>query len=178
MPRLTVLDETTAPERTRKMFESVKDEIGMIPNLYRGLGNSPAALGAYLAGQEALEDSRLSAAERETIALAVSQINGCDYCLAAHTAIGKMVGLDEDEIVDIRRFTAGDERRRALVEFTETFVEGRGWVDDEDVDDLREAGFSDGEIAEIPVVVALTFMSNWFNHLNGTEVDFPEPAAV
>lgn len=131
------------------------------PNLYRGLGNSPAALGAYLAGQDALKDSRLSAAERETIALAVSQINGCDYCLAAHTAIGKMAGLEEDEIVEIRRFTAGDERRRALVEFTRTLVDARGWVDDEDVDALRDAGFSDGEIAEIPAVVGLTFLSNY-----------------
>lgn len=178
MPRLTVLDETTAPEATREIFAGVKDEIGMIPNLYRGLGNSPAALAAYLSGQEALEDASLAAAEREAIALAVSQINGCDYCLAAHTAIGKMAGLDEEEIASIRRFSPGDERRRALVEFVETFVAARGWVDDEDVERLRQAGFSDGDIAEIPVVVGLTILTNWFNHLNGTEVDFPEPAAV
>lgn len=178
MPRLSVLDETIAPERTRETFESVRSEIGMIPNLYRGLGNSPAALRAYLAGQEALEDSLLSSAEREAIALTVSQINGCDYCLAAHTVMGKRAGLEEDEIIDIRRFSSADERRSALVEFTGTFVEARGWVDDEDVEGLREAGFSDGEIAEIPVVVALTFMSNWFNHLNQTEIDFPEPATV
>lgn len=178
MPRLKVLDETNAPEETRRIFADVKNKIGMIPNLYRGLGNSPAALGAYLAGQEALKSSSLSPAEREAIALAVSQINHCDYCLAAHTAMGKMAGLDEDEIVDIRRFAPDSERRRALVEFVRSFVESRGWVDDTDIDALLDAGFSDGEIAEISAVVALTFLSNWFNHMNETEVDFPEPASV
>lgn len=178
MPRLKVLDETSAPEDTRRIFAKVKQDIGMIPNLYRGLGNSPAALGAYLAGQEALENASLTPAERETVALAVSQINGCNYCLAAHTAIGKMAGLNEDDIVDIRRFAPEDGRQRVLVGFVKKFIESRGWVDDDDVDRLRDAGFTDGEIAEIPAVVAFTFLSNWFNHLNETEVDFPEPASV
>lgn len=178
MPRLKVLDETNAPEETRRIFAGVKNKLGMIPNLYRGLGNSPAALGAYLAGQEALENSSLSPADREAIALAVSQINRCGYCLAAHTAIGKMAGLEEDEIVDIRRFAPDDERRRTLVEFVRNFVDSRGWVGDTDIEGLRDAGFADGEIAEISAVVALTFLSNWFNHLNETEDDFPEAASV
>lgn len=178
MPRLSALDETNAPKPTQRIFAEVREKLGRVPNLYRGLGHGPAALSAYLAGQAALEETLLSPAERETIALVTSQLHHCDYCLAAHTAVAKTFGLDEAETLEIRRFSSPDERRNALAEFTRDFVEARGWVGDEQVDDLRAAGFSDGEIAEIPAVVALTTLSNWFNHLNETEVDFPVAAAV
>ena len=144
----------------------------MAPNLIRTFANSPAALETYL-GFAALDTGTLSPAIREQIALAVSEINGCGYCLAAHTAVGKVVGLSEEKILDSRSSSSTDRKEEAALQFAKQIVEKRGWVSDEDVARMRQAGYSDGEVAETVASVVKTIFTNYFNHLAQTEIDFP-----
>jgi uncharacterized peroxidase-related enzyme len=145
-----------------------------VPNLIRTFANSPAALEGYLNFSGALGGGLLDAKLRERIALTVADANSCEYCLSAHTAIGKMVGLDEDEILTSRKATAADPRTSAALAFAHQIVVKRGEVDDGDVRAVRSAGFSDGEITEIVANVALNVFTNYFNHVAQTVVDFPK----
>ena len=138
------------------------------------MANSPAVLDGYLQLSTALGKGKLSARTREQIALAVSQENGCDYCLAAHTAIGKMVGLTADQIRDSRLGTAVDPKPDALVRFARKVNESRGRVSDRDIAEVREAGLDDGAIAEVVAQVALNVFTNYFNNVAETDIDFPK----
>ena len=114
---------------------------------------------------------------REQIALTVSELNGCHYCLSAHTALGKMVGLGDEEIADSRRGVSPDRKTEAVLQFARKVVTERGWVSDDDVASVRATGTTDAELAEIVGAVALNIFSNYFNHVAGTDVDFPEVAS-
>jgi AhpD family alkylhydroperoxidase len=105
--------------------------------------------------------------------LAVGETNNCGYCVAAHTALGKGAGLSEAETVDARYADSQDEEERAALQFAHKVVSERGWVSDDDVQRVRQAGYNDGEIGEIVANVALNIFTNYFNHVAGTEVDFP-----
>ena len=111
---------------------------------------------------------------REQIALTVGEVNGCHYCVSAHSALGRMAGLSDDDLVDARRGNATDGKADTALRFARTIVEKRGLVSDEDVDRVRNAGFDDAEISEIVAAVALNIFTNYFNHVADTEVDFPE----
>src|SRR5262249_13131493 len=157
---------------------TVQGKLGMVPNMMRALGSSPAALEAYLQLSGSLGKGLLSAKEREQISLAVSQANECDYCLAAHSTIGRMVGLTADQIRDSRLGVAVDSKTDALLKFSRKVVESRGHVDDKDVEELRELGFSEGEVVEAVANVALNLFTNYFNHVAQTDVDFPKAPAL
>jgi uncharacterized peroxidase-related enzyme len=159
--------------RTQRTLESVEKKLGKVPNLISTLANSPAAVQAYLGYSQALAGGSLSPATREQIALAVSEANQCDYCLSAHTYLGSQAGLSESDLLDARHGTAADERTNAALVFARKVVDDRGHVSDEDVEQLRQAGYNDGQIAEIVANVVLTIFTNYFNHVAGTEVDFP-----
>jgi uncharacterized peroxidase-related enzyme len=145
----------------------------MVPNVIRTLANSQAVLDAFLAFSSRLEQGVLPADLRELIAVAVSEANGCEYCLAAHSAFGKAAGLSEEEITDGRRGTSPDRRVEAVLRFVRAVIEKRGWVSDDDLARLRGAGYSDEEIVEIMANVALNMFTNYFNHVVDTIVDFP-----
>jgi uncharacterized peroxidase-related enzyme len=130
-------------------------------------------LEAYLNFSQALSKASLSAGLREQISLAVAGASGCDYCASAHAAVGKKLGLDASELQMNLRGEAGDARTRAALDFARTMVEKRGWVDDADLAAVRDAGYGETEIVEIVATVALNLFSNYFNHVVGTEVDFP-----
>ena len=133
----------------------------------------------------ALGKGALSAKLREQLSLAISQVNGCDYCLAAHSAIGRTVGLTAEQIQDSRRGAAVDPRTDALIHFALEVVRTRGRVGDAALAEVREAGFDDGVIAEVVAHVALDVFTNYFNNVARTDLDFPrapklttEPARV
>jgi uncharacterized peroxidase-related enzyme len=174
MSRLKTIEPNEATGATKQLLDAVNDKFGMVPNLARTLANSPAALQGYLAFGEALEGGVLPAKLREQIALTVSQANGCGYCVAAHCAIGKSVGLSEDELTDARQSSSPNSRVDAALELARKLVEDRGWVTDEDLDRVRRAGHGDAEIVEIVAIVAWKTFANYFNHVAGTDVDFPE----
>ncbi len=174
MPRLRAVETTEADPKAKALLEGVKAKLGVTPNLMRTMANSPAVLDAYLAFSNSLGRSSLSTKLREKIALAVGELNRCQYCLAAHSALGKMAGLGDEEIADSRRGVSPDRKTEAVLQFARRVVVERGWVKDEDVESVRTAGASDAEIAEVVATVALNVFTNYFNHVAGTEVDFAE----
>jgi uncharacterized peroxidase-related enzyme len=178
MSRLPALNPETATGQAQQLLQGVQKKLGFAPNIMRTMANSPAVLQGYLDFSGALSKGNLSPKFREQIALTVSEVNNCDYCLAAHSAIGRMVGLSEEAIGDSRRGESTDTKEATGLAFTRSVVMNRGWVTDEEVAKLRKAGFADGEIAEILANIGLTLFTNYFNHVAGTEVDFPEVAPV
>ncbi len=172
--RLHAIDPAKATGKAKEVLEEVQAAFGMTPNLMRTMANSPAVLRAYLDFSGALSKGVLNAKLREQIALAISESNRCEYCLSAHTAIGKMVGLADPDISRARQATASDAKVAAGLAFAKSVVQNRASVSDQEVEALRQAGYTDGEIAEIVANVALTIFTNYINHVARTEVDFPK----
>jgi uncharacterized peroxidase-related enzyme len=163
-----------SPAASQPFLENVKKQLGSAPNLFRLVANSPAALEGYLGLSGALGKGSLPAATRERIALAVSQVNGCGYCLAAHSYIGKnLLKLDDTEIAANRKGSSGDIKAAAALRFAVQVTEQRGHVSDDDVRAVKAAGHDDAEIVEIVLHVALNTLTNYINEVARTEVDFP-----
>ncbi|MDX2151740.1 MAG: carboxymuconolactone decarboxylase family protein [Bryobacteraceae bacterium] len=173
MQRIPAVDPATATGKAKELLDKVQAKFGLTPNMMRTMAQSPAVLEAYLSFSSALGHSSLSARFREQIALAVAQANRCDYCLSAHSAIGAMLGLSSQQISASRRATAEEGKLEAGLAFARTLVATRGMASDEDLARVREAGYNDGEIAEIIATVALNVFTNYFNHTAQTEIDFP-----
>jgi uncharacterized peroxidase-related enzyme len=177
MSRLKAISPRSATGEAKDLLEAVQSNLGMVPNMVRAMANSPAALDGYLQLAGSLSKGSLSAKQCEQIALAIAQANASDYCLAAHTAIGKMLGLTADQIRDSRLGTAVDHKTDILIRFACKIVETRGHVTDADLEHVRSAGFADGAIAEVVANVALNILTNYFNSAADTDVDFaPAPA--
>jgi uncharacterized peroxidase-related enzyme len=174
MSRFITINPESATGKTKDLFDSINTKLGMVPNMMRVMANAPAVLEGYLQLSGTLGKGSLPAKAREQIALAVSQANECDYCLAAHSAIGKMVGLSADQIRDSRLGAAVDPKIDALIRFARKLVDNRGQVSNEDVQDVRAAGFEDGVIAEVVANVALSIFTNYFNNVAETDIDFPK----
>lgn len=173
MPRIQPVSQTTADSATVQLLSGVEKKLGMVPNLISTMANSPAVAKAYLGFSQALAGGQLPARLREQLALVVGETNQCGYCLAAHTALGQGAGLSEAETCDARRAIASDAKVQAALEFAREIVTERGQVSDESLLAIRQAGYNDGEIAEIVGNVALNLFTNYFNHVAGTEIDFP-----
>ncbi|MEI6105982.1 MAG: carboxymuconolactone decarboxylase family protein [Opitutae bacterium] len=176
--RIPALDPINATGPTAELFTAVKSKLGMVPNLMRTLGQSPAALDAYLSFSGKLAAGVLPAKVREQIALAVAETNACDYCLAAHSLIGKGAGLSVDAILAARRVSATEPKTDALLKFAAVVVESRGLVSDDAIAAVRAAGATDAEIIETVAHVALNILTNYTNHVAQTVVDFPKATAL
>jgi uncharacterized peroxidase-related enzyme len=174
MQRLNAVDPQTASGKTKELLDTVHKTFGVTPNMMRTMANSPAVLEAYLNFSGALGKGKLSARLREQIALIVAEANICEYCLSAHTAIGKMVGLSEDDISASRQAKANDPKVEAALNLALHIVVSRGELNDADVNAARQAGLDDGEIAELIANVALNIFTNYFNHIAQTVIDFPK----
>lgn len=163
-----------APAASRPLLEGVKRKLGVAPNLFRLVANSPAALQGYVGLIEALGAGTLSAATRERIALAVAEANGCTYCLSAHTYLGKHVAkLDDAELAANRAGTSSDPQAAAAVAFAVKVVHERGHVGESDIRALKAAGYDDAQVIEIVQHVALNTWTNYINEVAKTDVDFP-----
>ncbi len=163
-----------APAGSQPLLNAVKSQLGVVPNLFRVVGNSPAALEGYLSLNGALGKGALDAQTRERIALAVAEFNGCSYCLSAHSFLGKNVArLDDAEIAANRDGHSKDVKAEAALRFALKVVEARGHVSDADVSDVRRAGYSDAEVVEIVLHVALNTLTNYVNEVARTAIDFP-----
>ena len=163
-----------APLASRPMLEAVRKQLGVAPNLFRMVANSPAALEGYLGLSSALSKGALPAATRERIALAVAEFNGCSYCLSAHTYLGRnLAKLDDAEITANRSGGSNDPKADAAVRFAVKVTEKRGHVSDEDLRAVKLAGYDDAQVIEIVQHVALNTWTNYINSVAGTEIDFP-----
>ena len=175
MSRLTIpATVESAPAASQPLLGAVKQQIGSVPNLFRLVSHSPAALEGYLGLSGALGKGALPAATRERIALAVAEINGCSYCLSAHTYLGKHVAkLDDAEIAANRSGASNDPQADAAVRFAAQVTQQRGKVSNEQVQAVKAAGYSEAQIVEIVQHVALNTWTNYINEVAQTEVDFP-----
>jgi uncharacterized peroxidase-related enzyme len=174
MSRLSIPAVTDAPAASQPLLAAVHKKLGVVPNLMKLLGQSPAALEGYLSLSGALDQGTLDARLRESLALAVAEFNGCDYCLAAHSYIGKnLVKLSDEQIARARDGRAAEPRHDAALRFARRVVAERGRVQDADIAALRNAGFSDAETLEIVLHVALNVLTNYVNNVAHTDIDFP-----
>lgn len=167
-----------APAASRPLLEAVKRQLGIVPNLFRLVSNSPVALEGYLGVLGALNKGTLSAPTRERIALAVAEINRCNYCLSAHTYLGKNVAkLDDAEITANRSGASNDPKADAAVRFAAKIGRERGHVSEDDVRAVKLAGYDDAQVVEIVQHVALNTWTNYINEVAKTEIDFPAVTA-
>ena len=163
-----------APTASRPMLEAVKKQLGVAPNLFRMVGTSPAALEGYLGMFGALGKGALPAPTRERIALAVAEINACNYCLSAHTYLGKnLAGLGDAEMTANRSGASNDPKADAAVRFAAKVARERGHVSEQDFSAVKAAGYDDAQIIEIVQHVALNTWTNFVNSVVQTVIDFP-----
>ncbi len=163
-----------APAASQALLEAVKKQLGSAPNMFRLISNSPAALEGYLALSGALNKGVLPAQTRERIALAVAEINGCNYCLSAHTYLGKnLAKLDDSEIAANGGGASNDLKADTAVRFAAKLVRERGHVSEDDLRVVKSAGYDDAQVIEIVFHVALNTWTNYLNEAAKTDIDFP-----
>ncbi|MGA2843423.1 MAG: carboxymuconolactone decarboxylase family protein [Steroidobacteraceae bacterium] len=163
-----------APAASRPLLEAAKKRLGSVPNLYRLVANSPAALEGFLNLSGSLDKGTLPAPMRERIALAVAEIDGSNYCLSAHSIFGKnRAKLDESEINANRDGRSNDPKADAAVMFAAKIARERGHISDADIRNVKEAGYDDAQVIEIVGHVALNVFTNYINLVAQTDIDFP-----
>jgi uncharacterized peroxidase-related enzyme len=178
MSRLNIPTVDTAPEASKPLLAAVNKQLGMVPNLMKLVGNSPAALEGYLSLNGALAKGKIDVKLRERIALGVAEFNGCDYCLSAHSYLGANVAkLGQSELDAARDFRSEDARADAALRFARRVAESHGRVSDAELATLRAAGFDEAGVIEIVVNVALNVLTNYVNNVAQTDVDFPTVGA-
>ncbi len=169
MSRIPGVPFESTQGRTREALVGVQRMLGGTPNLFRVAAQSPAALEALVGLFGATARGGLGAQERESLALTVAQSNGCDYCLSAHTALGRQAGLSDAQLVAARRAQSPE----ALLRFARLVTEERGRVSDSALAEARRAGATDADLVEVVANVALNVFTNYLNLVAATEIDFP-----
>jgi uncharacterized peroxidase-related enzyme len=173
MPRLTPLDPGAATGEAKDLLDGIQAAFGMTPNMARTMARNPAVLKGWIDLNGALGRT-LTRQLGEQIAIAVAEDNGCGYCLSAHTAIGGLVGIDEHELAHNRTGESHDPKVTAALKFAQAVNAKRGDVSDDDLAQVRAAGYDDADIAAIVGHVAINVLTNYFNLVAQPVVDFPE----
>lgn len=174
MARVAVIDPKSATGEVKQLLDAVQSGLGMVPNFIRVLANSPAALHAFLGLHGIAGSGTLDPQTRERIALTVAEQNACQYCVSAHTAIGRKMGLDTAEMLANRMGHSADAKAEAALTFARALVEDMGKVSATEFDAVRAAGHSDGEIIEIITHVAMNIFTNLLGKATLVEIDFPK----
>lgn len=175
MPRIqTPKSIEESPAKSQETLKAVEGMLGSVPNMFRLIGASPNSLQGYVSLNTMLAKGKLDGKVRERIALAIAQVNGCHYCLAAHTYLGQNVAkLSMDEILSARAGKSSDFKADKAVRFAVDVAKNRGKINDADITSLKEVGYSEEEIVEIVANVALNTLTNYINEVFKTEIDFP-----
>lgn len=168
--RIPFVDPAHATGHVKEVFEGPLK--GKHFNIFKSMAASPAVLDFYLGMAGAMSKAALTQKEHETVQLLVGELNRCEYCTAAHTAIGQMVGLTKDQTIEARRGKLSDPKLAALAKFAATIHEKKGFVSDADVKAFKDAGYSDAHVAEVVASFAMAVFTNYFNHVNSTPSDF------
>jgi uncharacterized peroxidase-related enzyme len=178
MSRLSVPNLESDAGPSGQVYAQIKKAIGTVPNTFAAIAaHGPAALKSVLAADAVLASGSLSKRDQETVKLIISGVAGCDYCVAAHSLLGKLAGLKPDELKNIRDGKpTGDAKRDALARFVRNLAETSGTVSDEEFAAIKSAGYSDGQLVEISLAFATNAFTNVFNRINDTEIDFPAVA--
>lgn len=178
MTKIELLPEENAGPATLELYGMLKKKLGRVPNVYQVYGHSAAALKGNLMLDDALSHGELTGREAEIIALVVGQFNDCEYCLAAHTALGKMHGMNEEQIKDARRGRYTGSKEQSLINFTKALLQKRGKVSEKDFQNFLDAGYTNGAAVEVSGQIAKNIFNNYTNHLAGTAIDFPVVPAL
>ena len=173
MSRIAPIDPNTATGPTAELFETAKQKMGGVPNVLRVLGNSAAALKAYLTLSDVLAETSFNAREREAIALTIAGANDCNYCASAHGFISRNLKVSDSEVRQHLRGESDQPRLNAALRFAKAVVDKKGWAGDEDLASARDGGLTDQEIIEIVALTAANILTNYANHIADTEIDFP-----
>ena len=178
MSRLSVPNLEFHAGPSGQIYAQIKKAIGSVPNTFAAIAaHGPAALKSILAADQVLAAGSLSKRDQETIKLVISGVAGCDYCVAAHSMLGKLAGLKPEELKSIRDGKpTGDAKRDALVRFVRTLAETSGTVSDDDFAAIKAAGYTDAQLVDISLAFATIIFTNVFNRINDTEIDFPAAA--
>jgi uncharacterized peroxidase-related enzyme len=176
MSRINTVTNQTASAEQAALFGAIEQQIGRVPNFLRVFANSPAALRAFLGLYGIANEGSLNTQTRERIALALAQQNACEYCLSAHTAIGKNAGLNGAEIEANRSGTSQDAKAAVAVKLARSLVEHKGDITTAEIIEARDAGYSDAEIVEIITHVGMNLLTNILGKASRVEIDFPKVA--
>lgn len=176
MARIPLTDPQNVTGERKEIFSQIHKAFGVTPNMFKAIGNSPAALKMMWSAFGALGGGKIGSKLGEQIAVAVAQANNCEYCLSAHTALGKGAGLSSEVMVLAQTGKSNDPKTQAALNFVLKLVKEKAHVSPDDISALRSAGFNDEEVAEILAHVALNIFTNYTNVAFDVPVDFPKIA--
>ena len=178
MSRIATPALQSATGATAEVYAQIKKAVGSVPNTFAAIGaHEPAALKAILLADSVLAASTLSKQDQETIKLIVSGVAGCDYCVAAHSLLGKLAGLKLETLKQIRGGQpTADGKRDALIRFVRNLAQTSGTISDEEFSAIKAAGYTDAQLVDISLAFAVTVFTNVFNRINDTAIDFPAVA--
>ncbi len=171
MSRIKSITPEQATGHTAEVYSAITKALGKVPNLFQAVGVNSNALQTLLGIGPSLKT--LSGSEKETIALVVAQKNNCNYCLSAHTVLAGMHGISKEETLNIRMGKPQGSKQQALVNFVGEIVTEKGHVSDKALNEFKAAGYSDAQVPDILFAVVENIYTNYFNHINRTEIDFP-----
>lgn len=172
MTHFNVPTKEEVSANNQEIFDNLKKAIGFVPNLYAAMAYSDTALDSYLQFQN--RKSSLSNKEKEVISLVVSQANECIYCQSAHTAISKMNGFTDEQIIELRKgFFTSDEKFDALAKLAKAITLNKGKIDDATLEAFFNAGYSKGTLVDVILAIGDKIIMNYLHNLTQVEVDFP-----
>ncbi len=174
MSNIPLVNPETTTGHHKELFDGVKNVFGMVPNMFKAIGNSPAALESMFGSFGALGKGKIDALLSEQVAVYVADLNNCEYCLSAHTMLGRKAGATADEMAQAQAGISANARTQAALTFAGKVIEKRAHVTPDDVDALRHAGFGDDEVAELVAHIALNIFTNYTNVALDVPVDFPK----
>ncbi len=175
MPRIKQLNIDETSSYTNKLYKKVEESLGRVPNIFKCMGNSEMALDSFLSMNANFMAGKLGGKFIRMIMLSISEVNGCEYCVAAQIQMAKNASLlNDEECLNARRFIGTDDKSQAMLDFIKKVHETKGMVKDEDIEAVRNAGFGDVEIVEILGTVALITFANYIGNVGVPELDFPE----
>lgn len=174
MSRIAIIDHTNANDEQKALLDAIQGQLGMVPNFLKVFANSPVALRAFLGLHGVANAGSLDAPTRERIALTLAQQNGCEYCVSAHTAIGRKSGLTGDDMAAARAGTSQDAQAAVAVKFARSLMENKGEISTLELAEMRSAGYTDADIVEVITHVGMNFLTNILGKASRIEIDFPK----
>ena len=174
MSRIATIENSTANDEQKALLDAIQGQLGMVPNFLKVFANSPVALRAFLGLHGVASAGSLDALTRERIALALAEQNGCEYCVSAHTAIGRKTGLTGDEINAARNGTSEDAQAAVAVKFAKSLMEKKGDISTLELAEVSSAGYSESDIVEIITHVGMNFLTNILGKASRVDIDFPK----
>lgn len=170
MPRLNHIDPSNATGKAKELFDGPLAKMQL--NIFKGMANSPDTLMAYLGFSKAVKGAgSLTGADHEVIALTTGQLNGCEYCMAAHTKSANAVGIDAETALNIRKGQPKDPKHAAMTKFVTAIIEKNGHVSDQQLQSFKDAGYTDAAVVETIASIAINYFTNYFNHVHETQID-------